>query len=95
MTDEPGNRQRRQAVALMYGEHDESPRVVAQGYGAMAELIIQEAQRQGVYVHNSPELVNLLMQLNLDERIAPPLYGAIAELLVWISEVVPLDDSRS
>lgn len=94
MTDAPDNRQRRQAVALAYGEDAESPRVVAQGYGDLAELIIAEAQRQGIYAHSSPELVNLLMQLKLDEQIPPRLYRAIAELLVWMREVLPLDEMQ-
>lgn len=90
MTGESARDHRRQAVALAYGEGDESPRVVAQGYGALAELIIQQAQQQGIYVHDSPELVTLLMQLDLDERIPPRLYQVIAELLVWIRETVPV-----
>jgi flagellar biosynthesis protein len=37
-----------------------------------------------VYVHESPELVSLLMQVNLDQHIPPQLYVAIAELLAWL-----------
>lgn len=78
---------RRQAVALAYGERDDAPRVVAQGYGELAERIVEEARRQGVYVHDAPELVGLLMQLDLDEEVPPRLYQVIAELLVWVREV--------
>lgn len=77
---------RRQAVALAYQESDSAPRVVAQGYGELAERIIAEARRQGIHVHDAPELVGLLMQLDLDERIPPRLYQVIAELLVWVYE---------
>ncbi|MGM0535153.1 MAG: EscU/YscU/HrcU family type III secretion system export apparatus switch protein [Pseudomonadota bacterium] len=77
---------RRQAVALAYHESDSAPRVVAQGYGELAERIIAEARRQGIHVHDAPELVGLLMQLDLDERIPPRLYQVIAELLVWVYE---------
>lgn len=94
MNEMPGEDSRRQAVALAYGEGDDSPRIVAQGYGAIADMIIAEAQRQGVFVHDSPELVGLLMQLNLDERIPPRLYQVIAELLVWVREVVPLENQQ-
>ncbi|MFA5495103.1 MAG: EscU/YscU/HrcU family type III secretion system export apparatus switch protein [Porticoccaceae bacterium] len=86
MTDD-GDQRRRQAVALAYGEGDAAPRVVAQGYGLMAERIIAEAGRHGIYVHDSPELVSLLMQVDLDEQIPPRLYQVIAELLVWIREI--------
>ena len=78
---------RRQAVALAYGDGDTSPRVLAQGYGDLAERIIAEARRHDVYVHDAPELVSLLMQLDLDEQIPPRLYLVIAELLVWIRKI--------
>lgn len=80
---------RRQAVALAYHDSDGAPRVVAQGYGELAERIISEARRQGIHVHDAPELVGLLMQLDLDEAIPPRLYQVIAELLVWVYELAP------
>lgn len=78
---------RREAVALAYGAGDEAPRVVARGYGLMAERIIEEARRNGVFVHDAPELMDLLMQLDLDQRIPLSLYQAIAELLAWVHSV--------
>lgn len=83
----PKPERRRQAVALAYRDGDDAPRVLAKGYGDMAERILAEAQRQGIYVHDAPELVSLLMGLDLDERIPPMLYQVIAELLVWVYEV--------
>lgn len=74
----------RSAVALAYMETDAAPRVVAKGRGAIAQSIIDRAKEHGVYVHESPELVALLMQVDLDERIPPQLYRAIAELLAWL-----------
>lgn len=94
MTERSPRQPRRQAVALAYQEAEGAPRVVAQGYGELAERIVEEARRQGVYVHDSPELVGLLMQLDLDEEIPPRLYQVIAELLVWVREMVPPDDGR-
>lgn len=82
---------RRQAVALAYQGDDEAPRLVAKGYGELAERIMAEAQRQGIYVHDAPELVALLMQLNLDEEIPGSLYQVVAEILVWVFELS--DDS--
>lgn len=78
---------RRQAIALAYQENDRAPRVVAKGYGDLAERIMAEAQRQGIYVHDAPELVALLMQLELDAEIPAGLYQIIAELLVWVFEL--------
>jgi flagellar biosynthesis protein len=72
------------AVALTYESEDGAPRVVAKGSGYLAEEIIARAREAGVFVHESPELVSLLMQVNLDDRIPPTLYIAVAELLAWI-----------
>lgn len=84
-------RNRRQALALAYGEGDGAPRLVAKGYGEVAERIIAEAQCHGVRIHDSPELVGLLMQLDLDAQIPPQLYQVVAELLAW---AVRLDSSE-
>lgn len=66
------------AVALTYAQTDAAPRVVAKGRGVIAEQIIARAKEHGVYVHESPELVSLLMQVDLDQRIPPQLYLAVA-----------------
>lgn len=81
------NERNRQAVALAYQENERAPRVVAKGYGELAERIMAEAHRQGIYVHDAPEIVALLMQLDLDAEIPPRLYQVVAELLVWVFEL--------
>lgn len=75
---------RQEAVALRYASENGAPQVVAKGRGLLAEEIIERARVAGVYVHESPELVSLLMQVDLDERIPPELYVAVAELLAWL-----------
>lgn len=72
------------AAALSYKQGYYAPVVVAKGKGVMAEAIIACAKEAGVYVHESPELVTLLMQVDIDEHIPPELYRAVAELLVWL-----------
>ncbi|MER1966541.1 EscU/YscU/HrcU family type III secretion system export apparatus switch protein [Castellaniella sp. GW247-6E4] len=72
------------AVAVSYDTGDSAPRVVAKGYGTLAETIIRTAREHNLYVHESPELVGLLMQVDLDAHIPPQLYVAIAELLAWL-----------
>ncbi|MCB1933284.1 MAG: EscU/YscU/HrcU family type III secretion system export apparatus switch protein [Candidatus Accumulibacter sp.] len=75
------------AVALAYSQTDAAPRVVAKGRGLLAEQIIARAHENGVYVHESAELVSLLMQVDLDRHIPPQLYLAVAELLAWIYQL--------
>lgn len=72
------------AVALAYRQTEAAPRVVARGRGLVAEQIIARAHEHGVYVHESAELVALLMQVDLDQHIPPQLYLAVAELLAWL-----------
>lgn len=87
------------AVALAYRAGQAAPKVVAKGRGLLAEAIIERAKDAGVYIHDSPELVSLLMQVDLDQHIPPELYRAVAELLAWlyrlehgmIEQIPPLD----
>lgn len=72
------------AVALAYQTGETAPTVVAKGRGLLAEAIIEKAREAGVYVHESPQLVAMLMQVDLDARIPHELYMAVAELLAWL-----------
>jgi flagellar biosynthesis protein len=75
------------AVALTYNAECGAPRVVAKGSGPIAQAIIARAREHGVFVHESSELVALLMGINLEREIPPALYLAVAELLAWIYRV--------
>lgn len=90
------NDSRKQATALTYDTKnpDAAPRVVAKGYGIVADMIVQRAKEAGLYVHEAPEMVSLLMQVDLDARIPPRLYQAVAELLAWLHrlETASADD---
>ena len=88
MTDGAGGiRKQQSAVAIAYGGGDGAPRVVAKGKGLMAEQIMERARGAGVFMHESKELVALLMQVDLDREIPPALYRAIAELLAWLYHI--------
>lgn len=77
----------RRAAALAYEpsgqDAQRGPRVVAKGERLLAEDIIARARAAGVPVHESKELVSLLMQVDLDAHIPPALYIAVAEVLAW------------
>lgn len=75
------------AIALAYQNGDAAPRVVAKGRGLVADQIIARAKEHGVFVHESRELVALLMQVELDDHIPPALYRAVAELLAWLYHI--------
>lgn len=78
---------RQAAVALAYHAGDVAPKVVAKGRGIIAQMIIERAREAGIYVHESKELVSLLMQVDLDDRIPPELYRVVAELLAWLYRI--------
>jgi flagellar biosynthesis protein len=86
-TPNPNVEPRQEAVALAYRQTDAAPRVIAKGRGLIAEEIIARAKEHGVYVHESPELLSLLIQVDLDEHIPSQLYLAVAELLAWLYRV--------
>jgi flagellar biosynthesis protein len=77
----------RNAVALAYQTGTGAPKVVATGKGMMADQIIAKAKENGVYVHQSRELVALLMDVELDQSIPPNLYRSVAELLAWLYKI--------
>ncbi|MBJ7263539.1 MAG: EscU/YscU/HrcU family type III secretion system export apparatus switch protein [Burkholderiaceae bacterium] len=78
---------RRAAVALRYDPSEPAPKVLAKGYGDVAETIIRTAQTHGLFVHDSPELVAVLMHIDIDRHIPPALYTAVAELLGWLYQL--------
>jgi flagellar biosynthesis protein len=90
---EPGGARRKQrAVALAYQAGDAAPKVVARGQGLVAGQIIERARAAGVFVHESKELVALLMEVDLDREIPPALYRAIAELLAWLYHIESMQE---
>jgi flagellar biosynthesis protein len=77
-----------QAVAIVYDDlNDFAPKVAAKGRGLIAEQIIARAKENGIYVHESKELIAMLMQVDLDDHIPAELYQAIAEILAWLYQL--------
>ena len=73
------------AVALKYQRaRDNAPRVVASGRGCTAQKIIDLARAHGVHIHDDPDLVEVLSQLDLNEEIPPDLYIVVSELLAFV-----------
>ena len=82
-----GRPDRPSAIALSYADKNKAPIVVAKGYGAAADAIVQCARDNGLYVHASPDLDKLLMHVDLDEQIPPELYLAVAGVLAWLYQL--------
>jgi flagellar biosynthesis protein len=81
------NKSMRNAVALAYQAGGRAPKVVATGKGLVAEQIIELAKQNGVHVHESKEMVALLMNVDLDQEIPANLYRLVADLLAWLYKI--------
>ena len=80
------------AAALKYNvQTDSAPVVKAKGMGDVAERIIQLARDNGIPIKEDPDLVELLVQLDLEQEIPPELYKIVAEILAFVYK---LDRSR-
>lgn len=86
----------REAVALAYGKR-EAPVVTAKGSDEVADAIIAEAKKQGIYIAQDRELVAALSRLNLEQEIPRELYVAVAVVLswaYWLQGMKPGDEKR-
>lgn len=84
----PKNYQRKTAVALGYNpqSHD-APNVLAKGKGLVAQSIIEKAIENQVPIQEDPSLVEVLSQLEINERIPEELYQAVAEVFSFIYKI--------
>lgn len=79
---------RKKAAALKYdAETGSAPRVIAKGQGAVAENIIEMAEKHNVPVHTDADLVEVLSGLDMDEEIPEDVYLAVAELLAFVYSI--------
>ena len=72
-----------QAVALEYGRH-KTPVISAKGEDALAQRIVEEAHKQGIYVAEDPRLLAMLSRLDIGEEIPPEMFTAVAVILSWV-----------
>jgi len=72
------------AVALQYSDDLPAPIVLASGRGPLAEAIMRIARESGVTLVADPDLAASLIQLDVNTLIPESLYGAIAEILVFV-----------
>lgn len=77
------------AVALEYDEErDQAPKIVAQGAGDLAKLMIEAARAYGVPCVRDVPVARALSELEVGEEIPEALYEAVAAILreIWQSE---------
>lgn len=73
------------AVALRHERgHDNIPRIVASGRGAVAEQILAVAFAEGVKVRQDADLAEVLSALDIGSDIPLEAFAAVAEILSYI-----------
>lgn len=78
----------KEAAALQYSPGDDrAPRIVALGKGDSAEKIIEIAKANDVPVYEDAKLAQTLSKLQVGDEIPEELYGVVAEILVFISNL--------
>lgn len=85
----PEQSRRAAAVALKrYGIDEVSlPKVVAAGYGKLAEQIVEIAFQNGVKVREDKDLAQMLAAIELDSDIPSEALIAVAEILAYVYKV--------
>lgn len=73
------------AVGIKYSENerDATPKVIAKGFGDLADEIIAVAKQSGVLIHEDQYLSDFLATLDLGQEIPEQLYYVIAELIAF------------
>lgn len=70
------------AVALRYDrDREQVPHVTAKGRGQIAAQIIDLAQERGIPVHEDPDLIEILKQMDIGSAIPVPAFAAVASIL--------------
>lgn len=81
------NNKPKTAVALQYNKGDAAPKVIATGKGAVADRIIDEANKADVPLYEDAKLAKTLSKLEIGDVIPEELYGVVAEILVFVDKM--------
>lgn len=80
-----GKVERQIAIALDHDlDSEDAPRVVAKGYGELAEKILRLAFENDVKVRQDPDLARILEVVELDCEIPVEAFAAVAEILTYV-----------
>jgi len=76
---------RQVAIALDHvAGGEDAPRVIAKGYGELAEKILRLAFDNDVKVRKDPDLAQILAAVEIDCEIPVEAFAAVAEILTYV-----------
>jgi flagellar biosynthesis protein len=74
----------KKVAVIRYDSDNNSPTVVAQGRGEVAEKILAEAKKHDIPLQEDALLLENLLQLDLGNHVPPQLYQVVAEVLLLV-----------
>ena len=78
--------EKRKAVALKYPEGVEAPVIMAKGEGRTAQIMLEEAEKQGIPVTEDKVLVDMLGLSNAGDIVPENAWKALAVIFSYILE---------
>lgn len=82
--DQQTDEKRRQIAVALKNEEGSVPMVIASGYGATAEKILEIAFETGVKVREDSDLAQMLIAVDIESPIPLPCFEAVAEILNYL-----------
>ncbi|MDF2504489.1 MULTISPECIES: EscU/YscU/HrcU family type III secretion system export apparatus switch protein [Clostridium] len=79
--------ERKKAAALKYDKGYEAPVVTAAGMGIIADKIIENADENKVPIVYNKELADLLLNVDIGDKIPVELYEIAAEIINYVMEL--------
>ena len=76
--------QKKRAVALKYPEGVEAPIIMAKGEGRNAQIMIEEAEKNGIHIAGDAVLVDLLGRSEVGSVVPEAAWKALAVIFSFI-----------
>lgn len=76
--------QKKRAVALKYPEGVEAPVIMAKGEGRTAEIMLEEAEKNGIHITQDAVLVDMLGMSDVGSIVPENAWKALAVIFSYI-----------
>ena len=76
--------QKKRAVALKYPEGVEAPVIMAKGEGRTAEIMLEEAEKNGIHIAQDAVLVDMLGMSDVGSIVPENAWKALAVIFSYI-----------
>lgn len=74
----------RKAVALKYPEGAYAPFITAKGSGLLAEKIVEEAERNDIYIEENVEVIDFLEAYDVGAAVPEETWEVLAQIFSFI-----------